>query len=60
MIQRSVADPIVDLRKIDPRKIDKIAEENPDLPREFIKNILISSREAHEGHLEKFSYSAQK
>ncbi len=38
-------------------KIGRIAEDNPDLTYEFIKNILISSQEAKEGRLEKYSFS---
>lgn len=36
-------------------KIGKIAEENPDLTYEFIKNILIAKQEAHVGKLEPYS-----
>jgi len=38
-------------------KIGKIAEENPDLTYEFIKNILIAQQEALAGNLEKYSFS---
>ena len=38
------------------KKIIKIAKENPDLPYEFIKNILTSIQEAKAGMLEKYSF----
>ena len=37
-------------------KIGKIAEENPDLSFDFIKNILCASEEALEGHVEPYSF----
>ena len=37
-------------------RIGKIAEENPDLTYEFIKNILISQQEAKEGRLEAYIF----
>jgi hypothetical protein len=37
-------------------RIGKIAEENPDLTYEFIKNILISQQEAKEGRLEAYVF----
>jgi hypothetical protein len=36
--------------------IGKIAEENPDLPYSFIKDILFSLDEAHEGKLDPYSF----
>jgi hypothetical protein len=38
-------------------KIGKIAEENPDLTYEFIKNILIAQQEVKAGKLETYSLS---
>lgn len=38
-------------------KIGKIAEANPDLTYEFIKNILIAIQEAETGKLEAYSFS---
>jgi len=38
-------------------KIGKIAEENPDLTYEFIKDIIISQNEAEAGRLEKYSFN---
>jgi hypothetical protein len=38
-------------------KIGKIAEENPDLTFEFIKNLLISQQEVQAGKLEAYHYS---
>ncbi|HBY05930.1 MAG: hypothetical protein UV38_C0003G0013 [candidate division TM6 bacterium GW2011_GWE2_42_60] len=38
-------------------KIGKIAEENPDLTYEFIKNILIALQEAEFGKVEKYSFT---
>ncbi len=37
-------------------KIGKIAEENPDLTYELIKNILISQHEAEAGNLEQYKF----
>lgn len=37
-------------------KIGKIAEENPDLTYEFIKNILIAQQEAQSGKLELYLF----
>lgn len=37
-------------------KIGKIAEENPDLTYEFIKNILISQHEVESGKLEPYQF----
>lgn len=37
-------------------KIGKIAEENPDLTYEFIKNLLVAQQEAHSGDLEKYKF----
>lgn len=37
-------------------KIGKIAEENPDLTYEFIKNILISQHEVESGNLEPYEF----
>ena len=37
-------------------KIGKIAEENPDLTYEFIKNILIAQQEAKSGKLELYIF----
>ena len=37
-------------------KIGKVAEENPDLTYEFIKNILISQQEAKAERLEPYSF----
>ncbi len=36
-------------------RIDRIAEENPDLTYEFIKNILTAQQEAQSGKLESYS-----
>lgn len=36
--------------------IEKIAEENPDLPFVFIKAILVSKRKAEQGELEKYIF----
>ena len=41
-------------------KIGRIAEENPDLTYEFIKNILIAQQEAHSGKLEPYHFTAKK
>ena len=41
-------------------RIGRIAEENPDLTYEFIKNILIAQQEARSGKLEPFSLPAKK
>ncbi len=41
-------------------KIGKIAEENPDLTYEFIKNILIAQQEAQAGKLEKYCLDERK
>ena len=38
-------------------KIGKIAEENPDLTYELIKDIIISRNEAEAGRLEKYSFN---
>ncbi len=38
-------------------RIGKIAEENPDLTYEFIKNILIAQQEAKSGKLEPYIFS---
>ncbi len=38
-------------------RIGKIAEENPDLTYEFIKNILISQQEARAGKLERYVFN---
>jgi len=35
-------------------KIGKLAEENPELTYEFIKNILIAQQEIHEGKIESY------
>ncbi|MFH1643560.1 MAG: hypothetical protein ABIA74_00060 [bacterium] len=40
-------------------KIGRIAEENPDLTYEFIKNILISNEEAEFGKLEPYSFDKE-
>ncbi len=40
-------------------KIGRIAEENPDLTYEFIKNILIAHEEAKEGKLEAYSFDSE-
>ena len=37
-------------------RIGKIAEENPDLTYELIKNILIAQQEAKEGKLEPYAF----
>ncbi len=37
-------------------KIGKIAEENPDLTYEFIKNILIAQQEAQSGQLQTYTF----
>jgi hypothetical protein len=37
-------------------KIGRIAEENPDLTYEFIKNILIAKEEARAGKLESYKF----
>jgi len=37
-------------------KIEKIAEENPDLTYEFIKNILIAQQEAEDGKLKPYTF----
>ena len=42
--------------KIDQEKIEKIAKENPDLPYEFIKGILISQQEAESGQCEEYHF----
>ena len=39
-------------------KIGRLAEENPDLTYEFIKNILISQQEARAGKLEPYKFDA--
>ena len=44
---------------ISEEKIDRVAEENPDLAHEFIKNILIAQKEAHAGKLEVYRFSNQ-
>lgn len=41
-------------------KIGKIAEENPDLTYEFIKNILIARQETRDGKLEPYLLSKGK
>lgn len=38
-------------------KIGRIAEENPDLTYEFIKNILIAQQEAEAGMVEPYKFS---
>ena len=38
-------------------KIGRIAEENPDLTYEFIKNILIAQEEAESGKLQAYSFN---
>lgn len=38
-------------------RIGKIAEENPDLPFEFIKDILIAQQEAREGNTTPYHFS---
>ena len=40
-------------------KIGKIAEENPDLTYEFIKNIIIAQQEVKEGKLEEYIFDEQ-
>lgn len=40
-------------------KIGKIAEENPDLTYELIKNILIATQEAKDGRLGKYVFSSK-
>lgn len=40
-------------------KIGRIAEENPDLTYEFIKNILIAQEEAKEGRLEEYHFDSK-
>ena len=37
-------------------RIGKIAEQNPDVTYDFIKNVLISQREAEEGMLEPYTF----
>jgi hypothetical protein len=38
-------------------RIGKIAEENPDLPYEFIKEILLAKAESNGGKLEKYIFN---
>jgi hypothetical protein len=38
-------------------RIGKIAEENPDLTYEFIKNILVAQQEVQAGKLESYTFS---
>lgn len=38
-------------------KIGKIAEENPDLPFEFIKNVLLSKEEMLMGEIEPYTFN---
>jgi hypothetical protein len=37
-------------------KLGKIAEENPDLPMSFIKDILISQQEIEAGHVSEYKF----
>jgi hypothetical protein len=39
-------------------RIGKIAEENPDLPYSFIKDILIAQQEVAEGETEPYNFSS--
>ena len=40
-------------------KIGRLAEENPDLTYEFIKDLLIAKQEAKAGKLERYSFDKQ-
>ncbi|MDR3550749.1 MAG: ParD-like family protein [Candidatus Babeliales bacterium] len=40
-------------------KIGRLAEENPDLTYEFIKDLLIAQQEAKAGKLERYSFDKQ-
>jgi hypothetical protein len=37
-------------------RIGKIAEENPDLPYSFIREVLIAQQEAADGHVEPYQF----
>lgn len=41
-------------------RIGKIATENPDLPYEYIKEVLLGLKEAREGNLKEYSFDLPK